>query len=120
MKIVLGILLTAVAGFVGVATGALAAYILSLILFLLIGDQPGQIWDIIFQLLFGVLMIGGCVGGIAIGWFSLLRRPRDIANAFNPKQCLECGYDLSGNLSGRCPECGKGIDRNQARHLALK
>lgn len=22
-------------------------------------------------------------------------------------QCLECGYDLTGNVSGVCPECGK-------------
>ena len=21
----------------------------------------------------------------------------------------KCGYDLTGNLSGRCPECGKGV-----------
>lgn len=21
-------------------------------------------------------------------------------------QCLACGYDLTGNVSGRCPECG--------------
>ena len=21
-------------------------------------------------------------------------------------QCLHCGYDLTGNLSGTCPECG--------------
>jgi rubrerythrin len=20
--------------------------------------------------------------------------------------CRECGYDLTGNLSGQCPECG--------------
>lgn len=23
--------------------------------------------------------------------------------------CLSCGYDLEGNVSGRCPECGKAI-----------
>ena len=25
-----------------------------------------------------------------------------------PGHCQECGYDLTGNTSGRCPECGKG------------
>ena len=25
------------------------------------------------------------------------------------RYCAGCGYDLSGNLSGRCPECGKVI-----------
>ena len=23
-----------------------------------------------------------------------------------PAECRECGYDLTGNTSGRCPECG--------------
>jgi hypothetical protein len=23
--------------------------------------------------------------------------------------CLKCGYDLTGNVSGRCPECGGAI-----------
>jgi hypothetical protein len=23
--------------------------------------------------------------------------------------CLVCGYDLTGNVSGTCPECGKGV-----------
>jgi len=25
--------------------------------------------------------------------------------------CLACGYDLTGNVSGRCPECGRVTDR---------
>ena len=24
----------------------------------------------------------------------------------NPSACPKCGYDLTGNESGRCPECG--------------
>jgi hypothetical protein len=24
--------------------------------------------------------------------------------------CEECGYDLTGNVSGRCPECGKPVN----------
>lgn len=23
--------------------------------------------------------------------------------------CVRCGYSLTGNISGRCPECGKPI-----------
>ncbi len=39
------------------------------------------------------------------GWLifqivKLSRRPR------LPSQCFRCGYDLTGNTSGRCPECG--------------
>jgi hypothetical protein len=25
--------------------------------------------------------------------------------------CVECGYDLTGNVSGRCPECGREARR---------
>ncbi len=24
--------------------------------------------------------------------------------------CRNCGYNLTGNVSGRCPECGRSID----------
>ena len=27
-----------------------------------------------------------------------------------PPTCVECGYNLTGNVSGRCPECGTDID----------
>jgi hypothetical protein len=26
-------------------------------------------------------------------------------------RCLKCEYDLTGNMSGRCPECGEAFDR---------
>ena len=26
-------------------------------------------------------------------------------------RCVACGYNLRGNISGRCPECGRPIDR---------
>ena len=27
-------------------------------------------------------------------------------------QCLKCGYDLTGNMSGRCSECGAAVGDN--------
>ncbi len=32
-----------------------------------------------------------------------------------PGHCLRCGYDLTGNVSGRCPECGHRISTAQGR-----
>jgi hypothetical protein len=26
-----------------------------------------------------------------------------------PGHCRKCGYDLTGNVSGRCPECGERV-----------
>ncbi len=26
--------------------------------------------------------------------------------ASEPRLCIKCGYDLRGNVSGVCPECG--------------
>jgi hypothetical protein len=28
-----------------------------------------------------------------------------------PDHCEECGYNLTGNVSGRCPECGQPVTR---------
>jgi hypothetical protein len=39
---------------------------------------------------------------VAILW--RLDRPRIL-----PGHCTTCGYDLTGNESGRCPECGKSV-----------
>jgi hypothetical protein len=32
--------------------------------------------------------------------------------------CEKCGYDLTGNVSGRCPECGEVANQAQAQHTA--
>lgn len=40
----------------------------------------------------------------AILWCSIRRRPP-------PHCCQHCGYDLTGNVSGICPECGAEVAR---------
>lgn len=43
-----------------------------------------------------------CIAGAALGarrWLATESSRRG--------RCQRCGYDLTGNVSGRCPECGK-------------
>jgi len=42
--------------------------------------------------------------------FRLLRRERLQALLYRPGHCKECDYDLTGNVSGVCPECGTRIE----------
>lgn len=39
--------------------------------------------------------------------FLLCRPPRRITHA---TECISCGYNLTGNTSGRCPECGRQVE----------
>lgn len=36
---------------------------------------------------------------------------RFLGSRANPGYCSKCGYDLTGNASGRCPECGTPADQ---------
>ncbi len=38
----------------------------------------------------------------AVLWWPVRRRKL-------PGHCQKCGYDLTGNVSGRCPECGEAV-----------
>lgn len=48
----------------------------------------------------------GAVAGLVAG---LLYRPR----VRDPLLCVQCGYNLTGNESMRCPECGQDIPPEQ-------
>lgn len=50
--------------------------------------------------LFGFAVLSGLLG-LLILWLCGRRAFRRRRNL-----CVECGYDLTGNVSGRCPECG--------------
>jgi hypothetical protein len=49
------------------------------------------------------------VAGIAVwnvwAWLKWYTTPA----APKPGHCRSCGYDLTGNVSGRCPECGAPV-----------
>jgi hypothetical protein len=42
--------------------------------------------------------------GVSSHWKAVRKRDR-LANG----KCGDCGYDLNGNISGACPECGETI-----------
>ncbi len=50
-----------------------------------------------------VLMLVFGIPYLAIIWWPRRRSPL-------PGHCVSCGYDLTGNVSGRCPECGRILD----------
>ena len=53
-----------------------------------------------------VIMFVGClaaiVGVVAYTRYGRARLQRCLASGI----CIHCGYNLTGNVSGRCPECG--------------
>jgi len=68
---------------------------------LLLGQPPGPTES--------VLLVCGCML-LAAWWWSLDRQPTDEEARVNyhvePGRCGRCGYELAGNVSGVCPECG--------------
>ena len=58
----------------------------------------------------GAVMLLATVGLIAM---PLSRRQPD------PRLCTRCGYDLTGNVSGTCPECGTGVAAAQLKELTI-
>lgn len=75
-------------------------------------------------------LVSSAILGVVYGSWSLQkwRRLRPICvrlreNAMlrqrsrSERTCIGCGYDLAGNTSGRCSECGKKIHPELHRHL---
>jgi rRNA maturation endonuclease Nob1 len=52
-------------------------------------------------------------GGIAL--FLIVRAQRIQKNRPSPNDCQRCNYNLTGNVSGICPECGTPIEAEESR-----
>ena len=52
------------------------------------------------------------VGCVIVGPTLLFRAE---SSRFPPSHCRKCGYDLTGNASGRCPECGTTLGSERTR-----
>ncbi len=57
-----------------------------------------------------VAVINGLVGR----WI-IQRQYAELVKRLKHGKCLHCGYDLTGNTSGTCPECGKPSIKGEAR-----
>lgn len=47
--------------------------------------------------------------GLRVGFMGV--RDEEVLRRLNPRLCRQCGYDLTGNVSGRCSECGMPVSR---------
>lgn len=68
-------------------------------------SKNGNFWSyFFFSLNFGLLISILLAAAVTAPWriVQWCRRPR-------PGCCQGCGYDLTGNVSGRCPECGAPV-----------
>jgi hypothetical protein len=53
----------------------------------------------------GVIWAAAITIGCLVGW----RTHRKNVRVADATHCRQCGYDLTGNVSGRCPECGEAV-----------
>jgi hypothetical protein len=69
-----------------------------------VGYRPYRIESPVLYLMAFLPTMPACSWVVA--WV-LKRTPQPV---FDPMKCRECGYNLTGNVSGVCPECGTGIE----------
>lgn len=67
-------------------------------------SEPFGAWDAIVPFWWLLLMLG--IPTAYLWWLD--RRPP-------PGHCRACGYNLTGNVSGVCPECGENLTRRRVR-----
>ncbi|MCP3903065.1 MAG: hypothetical protein GY715_05455 [Planctomycetes bacterium] len=82
----------------------------------------------LMNLAFDVATVGGAFAGwlfplvimavvaSGIGLLDMIGRRSALRVRFRDDVCSTCAYDLSGNVSGRCPECGAYADPILAAH----
>jgi hypothetical protein len=61
------------------------------------------------------LVLGPLILLVAMSGFFLIPPP----DSKETTKCRSCKYDLTGNLSGVCPECGKAISEDQKSQLVI-
>ena len=49
--------------------------------------------------------------GLRVGFWGV--KDEDVERVLDPTLCRGCSYNLTGNISGICPECGRSLDADQ-------
>ena len=77
---------------------------------MLVGDQPDR-----RKMIGQSLIVTGYAGALLFAIYGCVqfRRCRSPKNGY----CDSCGYDLTGNVSGICPECGRRVSNQERRIL---
>lgn len=60
-----------------------------------------------------VMIALGTIVGFTMSWLmsrALLRELRELLTQRGVAVCRGCGYHLTGNTTGRCPECGHAVE----------
>lgn len=115
-QVVLAILLTSVAAFIGLMSGVLIAE--TIFPYLMSPPGPGGLVNTTPPRYTTAVMVGlptfGTIAGVVIGWVLILRMN---SPAYEAHHCQSCGYDLNKLISNQCPECGAMIPDWQQRRL---
>jgi hypothetical protein len=56
-----------------------------------------------------IVWVGICEMALIVNIFARRRLAKRLDRLLAGR-CIGCGYDLTGNVSGVCPECGKPIE----------
>lgn len=117
----------ACAGRVTLAWLLSVAVVIGPFVFLILGDRT-RAWLLSLSPYAYILMValpGALLGGcLLVLGFWLLRRPMRLSlrrqlNTQGIPTCLHCGYDMTGNTSDLCPECGTEFkEEHQSSELA--
>lgn len=86
--------------------GVLLGCIVCIACLLHVGFTEGDTVVILLQSGFWLLLLSSPGVGLWLIVDAVLRKERH-----GHRHCVQCGYDLTGNVSGRCSECGASVEK---------